>query len=263
MNNMRTLIVVCALVACAVAENVREKRGFLGGIHSVGGYSGGYSGYGGHSAGYLGHGYGGYGGSIGGYSGGYGYSAPAAKVITVNKVVNSHRVVDVPQVVNVRKVVSVPQVVSVNKVVAAPSYSSYGGGFSSGYGSGFGHGSGYGGYSSGYGSGYSSGHGYSNGWWILVSHLILHLDEIGKIFKRHRSGSLWVLNPMRSEKYDEDGKKRKYLRRGDAYYLPQHLVRFQHSSYRDSEGSRPLPERVLNFKRLLDSCLQSKRNPVG
>ncbi|CAG9582921.1 unnamed protein product [Danaus chrysippus] len=103
-------IVVCCLFSCALAGVAREKRGFLSGLHSSDVYSG-------YSAPII---------SLSEPV--LGYSAPAAKLVRVNKVVNSHRVVDVPQVVNVRKVVSVPQVVSVNKLVAAPSYSSYGGG---------------------------------------------------------------------------------------------------------------------------------------
>ncbi|CAG9582920.1 unnamed protein product [Danaus chrysippus] len=107
---MKSFIVVCCLFSCALAGVAREKRGFLSGLHSSDVYSG-------YSAPII---------SLSEPV--LGYSAPAAKLVRVNKVVNSHRVVDVPQVVNVRKVVSVPQVVSVNKLVAAPSYSSYGGG---------------------------------------------------------------------------------------------------------------------------------------
>ncbi|XP_061376910.1 uncharacterized protein LOC133318753 [Danaus plexippus] len=122
---MKSCIVVCCLFACALAGVPREKRGFLGGLHSSDVYSG-------YSAPII---------SLSEPV--LGYSAPAAKLVSVNKVVNSHRVVDVPQVVNVRKVVSVPQVVSVNKLVAAPSYSSYGSGL-------------------GLASGWD--HGYSSGW---------------------------------------------------------------------------------------------------
>ncbi|CAG4933117.1 unnamed protein product [Parnassius apollo] len=87
--DLATWIAVLCLVACAAGGSVREKRGFLGGLHSVGG---GYSGYGGVSA-------------LGGISDIGGYSAPAAQVVSVNKVVNVPRVVSVPQVVRVNKVV--------------------------------------------------------------------------------------------------------------------------------------------------------------
>ncbi|OWR53870.1 cuticular protein CPG4 [Danaus plexippus plexippus] len=107
---LKSLIVVRCLFACDLAGVLREKCGFLGELHSSDVYSG-------------------YSASIISLSEPVlGYSAPAAKLVSVNKVVNSHRVVDVPQVVNVRKAVSVPQVVPVNRLVAAPSYSSYGSG---------------------------------------------------------------------------------------------------------------------------------------
>ncbi|XP_046968289.1 uncharacterized protein LOC124535931 [Vanessa cardui] len=191
---MKAFIVICALVACASAgSEKREKRGFLSGLHSFdslpygGSYGGiygssyGYGGYSGYSAPIISHAapiishaapvishvapaisYAapalGYAAPALGYSApAIGYAAPAAKVVTVNKVVNAQRVVDVPQVVKVRKVVSEPQVVSVNKVVAAPSYSLYSSGLSGlGYGSG---------YDALHGYGYGYGSGYSNGWW--------------------------------------------------------------------------------------------------
>ncbi|XP_039757420.1 cuticle protein 16.5-like [Pararge aegeria] len=148
------LPVLFALVACAAAGAVRPKRGVLSGLHSPGGLASSGYGYGGPalapalsysapSISYsvapssLGLGAGsalglGAGPAIGLATGpaiGLAAPAPAARIVTVNRLVNVNRVVSVPQVVHVQKVVSVPQVISVNKLVAAPALSApgYGG----------------------------------------------------------------------------------------------------------------------------------------
>ncbi|CAF4858019.1 unnamed protein product [Pieris macdunnoughi] len=69
------------------------------------------------------------------------YSAPATRVVTVNKVVNVKKVVTVPQVVNVEKIISVPKVIQIKKVVPVSSgcskcKASHGSGYAASYNSG-------------------------------------------------------------------------------------------------------------------------------
>ncbi|CAH4031617.1 unnamed protein product [Pieris brassicae] len=49
------------------------------------------------------------------------HSAPATRVVTVNKVVNVKKIVTVPQVINVEKIISVPKVIQIKKVVPVSS----------------------------------------------------------------------------------------------------------------------------------------------
>ncbi|XP_026487966.1 uncharacterized protein LOC113394755 [Vanessa tameamea] len=123
---MKTFACVVLLVAAAAAapEGKRDKRGFL-----HGGFDGGYElGHGslgydsfGHSSLDLGHHHG-HIESI--------YAAPAARIVSVNKLVEVPRVVEVKKIVSVPKVVSVPHIVKVSKIVEEPHF---GHGISSGW----------------------------------------------------------------------------------------------------------------------------------
>ncbi|XP_022112826.2 uncharacterized protein LOC110991672 [Pieris rapae] len=69
------------------------------------------------------------------------HSAPATRVVTVNKVVNVKKVVTVPQVINVEKIISVPKVIQIKKVVPVSSgcskcKASLGSGYAASYNSG-------------------------------------------------------------------------------------------------------------------------------
>ncbi|CAK1542855.1 unnamed protein product [Leptosia nina] len=105
------LAAVCG--AFAAPEGKRDKRGFLhGDVH--------------HSLDL--HSY----DSFDHFHGPILHSAPAARIVSVNKVVEVPRVVEVKKLVSVPKVVSVPQIVKVSKIVEEPHYS-LGSSYSSGW----------------------------------------------------------------------------------------------------------------------------------
>ncbi|XP_046968014.1 CBL-interacting protein kinase 6-like [Vanessa cardui] len=118
---MKTFACVVLLVAAAAAapEGKRDKRGFLHGGYELGHASLGYDSFG-HGALDLGHH-----GHIESV-----YAAPAARIVSVNKLVEVPRVVEVKKIVSVPKVVSVPHIVKVSRIVEEPHF---GHGISSGW----------------------------------------------------------------------------------------------------------------------------------
>ncbi|XP_041981583.1 uncharacterized protein LOC121734982 [Aricia agestis] len=126
-RNMKAIICIVLFAAAVFAapEGKRDKRGYLHGYH---GLELGHSLDLGHSLGHglghsleLGHGFG----------HGFGHDlhlsapivhAPAAKIVSYNKVVSVPKVVEYQKIVSVPKVVSVPEVVKVSKIVETPHY---------------------------------------------------------------------------------------------------------------------------------------------